>query len=68
MATAKQMVDILEKALQSNVAIDSVTVDGQTVRFNREQALSELEYWRSQAAKETGKRRLFRGVDIGSAF
>jgi hypothetical protein len=68
MATAKQMVDILEKALASNVGIDSVTVDGQTIRFNRSQALTELDYWKRQAAKEAGKRNPFRGVDIGSAF
>lgn len=67
--TAKQMVDLLEAKLASNIGIDSVTVDGQTVRFvSREETIKELDYWKRQAAKQGGKRKLFRGIDVGSAF
>jgi hypothetical protein len=70
MATqAKEMVAALEAALKSNVGVKQVTVDGQTITFSdRAAMLAELDYWRREAGKATGKRSMFRSVDIGSAF
>lgn len=68
MPTAKQMVDLLEAALSKNAAVAEVVVDGQRVKFDRAQALLELDYWKRQAAKTAGTKPLFRGFDLGSAW
>ena len=67
--TAKQMVEALEAALAQAVGVKSVTVDGQTTVFNdRASMLAELDYWQRKVARESGKRKTFRGIDIGSAY
>ncbi len=67
-ATAKEMVEALEKFLATNIGVGQVTVDGQTVRYERAQAMTELDYWQRKLAKEQGRRTLFRGFDLGTAW
>ena len=64
MSKATEMISQLETFLAKNVGVESVTVDGQTVRFERDQAMKELEYWRGMAAKESGKRKLFKPISL----
>ncbi len=64
----KQMVTLLEDALATNPGVVEVTVDGQRVKYDRNQALKELDYWRDRAAKDAGRKSRFRGFDIGSAW
>ncbi|MGI4815805.1 MAG: hypothetical protein ACRYGG_21055 [Janthinobacterium lividum] len=63
---AQEQVDRLERMLQDNAGVKSVSVDGQTVVFDRVQAIEELEYWRRRAA--SGRRSMFRGINAGSAW
>lgn len=65
---AQTMVDQIEQFLASNIGIAAINVDGQLVKFNREQAMQELSYWKTVAAKEQHKRSLFRGFNISSAW
>jgi hypothetical protein len=66
---AQQMVDALERALSENISVGSVTVDGQTVQFNsRATLMAEYDYWRNKALRFAGKRKTFRGINVGSAW
>ena len=66
---AKEMVKLLEDFLSSTTpGVRQITVDGQTVSYDRDSALKELDHWRKKAAKESGTRSLFRGFDIDSAW
>lgn len=63
--TAKQMVTALQEALSSNVGVKQITVDGQTIQFNdRSAILKELEYWERKVKAESGKRKLFHGINL----
>lgn len=66
--TASDMVDLLTEALAKNVGVAEVVIDGQTVRYDRASLLKELEFWQARLGKQSGKRPLFRGVDIGDAW
>ena len=68
MATASEMVEAIERALRDNPLVASVTVDGQSVTYNRSQAMEELAYWKRKAAAEAGKSRLFRGFNVGGSW
>jgi len=69
MSKAIDFVKALEAALRSNVSVKQVTVDGQTITFaDRASMLAELDYWERKAARQSGKRRLTRGIDISSVF
>jgi hypothetical protein len=68
MVNAKEMCQIIEDFLKTNAGTKQVTVDGQTIVFDRVQALEELKYWHREAARQAGSRRPFRGIDIGSAW
>lgn len=66
---AKQMVEAIEQALKSNVGVNAVTVDGQTIQFSgRDKMIEELQLWEKRVAQANGKLRRFRSIDIGSAF
>lgn len=56
MATASEMVEALTTALASNVGVVEVQVDGQRVKYDRKQALEELQFWQSQCNRAEGKR------------
>ena len=69
--TPSEMVELIEAALAENPLVASVTVDGQTVQYNRAQAMEELAYWRRRAADAAttlGRRPMFRGFQIGGAW
>lgn len=69
MANANDMVRLLEDALLKGVGVNQITVDGQTVTYaSRQQMISELDYWRRRAALAAGRRSIFRGTDLGSAW
>lgn len=64
MASPRAMVDALEKFLAQGVGVGQVTIDGQTVRFERQQALDELEHWRRRLARQEGRRKRFNSLDL----
>lgn len=66
--TAREMVALLEEALASNSGVKSITVDGQSITFDRAQALQELDYWRRQALRAAGKRPITRSINLSSAW
>lgn len=53
MSTATDMVTALETALAENVGVVEIrTSDGRTVRYDRDQALKELNFWEQRAQME----------------
>lgn len=66
--TAKNMVKQIETALSTGAGVVSVTVDGQTVRWDRNKALKELDYWRRQASRSGGKRPRVATMRLTNAF
>ena len=63
-----EMVKLLTEALSRNVGITEIEVDGQVVKYDRDSLMKELAYWQAKAARESGRRPLFRGIDVGSAW
>lgn len=64
--SSKQMVQILMTALQTQPAgVVSVTVDGQVVTYNRQQAIQELSFWEKRAAQESGRRPRIASINLG---
>lgn len=66
--TATEMVKLLKQALASNVGVAEVVVDGQKVRYDRQQAMDELAFWERKAATESGTRSRFRGFNLNSGW
>ena len=62
------MVRLIEDALSTNLGVAEIVVDGQKVRYDRAQLLTELAYWRRKAQAEAGTRPLTKGFDISSAW
>jgi len=62
--TASEMVTLLETALATNAGVVSVTIDGLQVRYDRKQALAELEHWRRRAAAESGTMPRYATIDL----
>ncbi|MFA9478518.1 hypothetical protein ACERK3_09440 [Phycisphaerales bacterium AB-hyl4] len=58
------MVDTLEKFLAQGVGVGQVVIDGTTVRYDRKQAMDELEYWRRRLARQERRRRRFSTIDL----
>jgi hypothetical protein len=55
--TAAEMVSAIKTALKrSPAAVINVIVDGQTVAYDRAQAIEELKFWQREAAKEANTR------------
>lgn len=66
MATASDMIVAIETALAATpVGLVQVTVDGQTVRYSRGEALDELRYWQRQAARANGSRPVSATINLG---
>lgn len=61
------MVKQIEEALSKNLGVAEVTVDGQKIRYDRQQLLKELAMWRSKAAAEAGK-TMFKGFNISNGW
>lgn len=67
MASASEMVSLLETALASNAGVKSITVDGVLVQFNDRLAMiRELEHWQRIAARQSGKRPICMGINLGN--
>lgn len=67
--TAQQMVDLIAAALAANpIGVVTVNVDGQTVEYDRAQALKELAFWEQRAARERGGRPRVRSINLGNTF
>jgi hypothetical protein len=65
--SSADMVEILKSALKENPgAMLTVTVDGQTTTWSRQQAISELQFWERRAAREQGRRPIV--AQIGMQF
>jgi hypothetical protein len=65
---ASEQVARIEEALSKNAGVQSVSTDGTTIQFNRAQLLAELDYWQRKAAKESGKRKPFKGLNMGGGI
>ena len=68
MSTATDMVTALETFLATNVGVGSVTIDGQSVSYNRSQALLELDYWRREVAKENSTKPIVKQINLGGSW
>lgn len=66
--TAETMVTVLETFLASNAGVVEVTVDGQRVKWDRAQALRELQYWQRRVQEEQGKRPRLSTINLGNAW
>ena len=67
MATfAEQMVERLEGLMVKAAGLDSITIDGQAVRY------TDLEekhrYWKAQVARESGAKPVASTVDLSRTF
>lgn len=63
--TAAQMVTAIKAALlASPAAVLTIVVDGQTVTYARAQAIAELKFWQTEAAKEAGTRRRIATINL----
>lgn len=64
---AADMVSAISTALQQNPgAVVSVSIDGQTVTYNRKQAMDELKYWEDVYSEEDGGRPRARTITLSS--
>lgn len=50
------MIDAIKCQLATNAGVVSITVDGQTIRYDRRQALEELKYWETKEKLENKTR------------
>lgn len=67
--TPSEMVESIETALSTTPAgTVEVQVDGQRVKWDRGQALRELEYWRKRAAVADGKKKPYRTIDLSGGL
>ena len=67
MATDAEQVAALKTALATGAGVVSVTIDGQTVRYDRDQALRELQFYESRAARAS-TRPLSQQINMGGAW
>lgn len=64
--TPDDMIAALEDALvKTPIGVVQVTVDGQTVRYDRATALEELREWRRRAARLNGTRPVSGQIYLG---
>ena len=65
MATfAEDQVARLETLLAKAVGVDSVTVDGQSVKYTN--LIEQYDYWKARVANESGSRPVSISVDLGN--
>lgn len=67
MATDAEMVEVLRNALATGAGVVSISVDGVTVSYSREQALRELQFWEKRAARASGRRPRIVSIDLSGA-
>lgn len=59
------MIEALEAFLATNVGVGQVTVDGTSVRYERAEALRQLEYFKRQRDARKSK---VSSINLGSAW
>ena len=64
---ARKMVSQLETALIDGAGVVTVSADGVSTTFSRDQALKELEWWRKQVIRYSRRRSRVRGVNLSNA-
>lgn len=62
------MITTIETALASNAGVVEVLVDGQRVKWDRAQAVRELEYWRRRVQEEAGQRPRISTINLSNAW
>lgn len=66
--TSAEMVTKIKQALRDHPAgLVSVTSDGQTVQYTREQALAELTFWERRVSHESGRRPVFARINLSGS-
>lgn len=69
MAIADDMVTAIETALQDSPGVVEIqTPDGTRVKYDRGQALSELQYWKRQQQIAANTRQKVKQIDLGGAW
>lgn len=62
------MVTAIEDAMAAQpVGVVSVSVDGQTINYSRDQAMKELLFWEKRADREAGKRSMLGKINLENA-
>ncbi len=64
---ARKMVSQLETSLIDGAGVVTVSADGVSTTFSRDQALKELEWWRKQVIRYSRRRSRVRGVNLSNA-
>ena len=64
---ARKMVSQLETSLIDGAGVVTVSADGVSTTFSRDQALKELEWWRKQVIRYNRRRSRVRGVNLSNA-
>lgn len=62
------MIELLEAFLQTNVGVGQITVDGLSIKYERAQALAELQYWKTKAAQADGTRRKTARINLDTTW
>ena len=69
MSLAQDMIRKIEQALADTPAgAVSITVDGQSVKIDREAAIRELRMWERRANREDGVRPQVGQINLGGAW
>lgn len=71
MATAAQIaanIAALESFLASNMGVASVQIDGMSTRFDRAQAVMELDRWRREQVSAAGSRPVISRIRLSGGF
>jgi hypothetical protein len=65
--TARKMVASLEEQMATGAGVMMVSVDGNMVQYNRDQAIKELEYWRKQVVRYSRSKSRFSSFNLGNS-
>jgi hypothetical protein len=65
--TARKMVTSLEEQMATGAGVMMVSVDGNMVQYNRDQAIKELEYWRKQVVRYSRSKSRFSSFNLGNS-
>jgi hypothetical protein len=65
--TARRMVASLEEQMATGAGVMMVSVDGNMVQYNRDQAIKELEYWRKQVVRYSRSKSRFSSFNLGNS-
>jgi hypothetical protein len=61
------MVASLEEQMATGAGVMMVSVDGNMVQYNRDQAIKELEYWRKQVVRYSRSKSRFSSFNLGNS-